>query len=316
MAGHFNAPRRRRSCTCLTKPLLIRRCVRICIILENHITRNFVRPFLFEHLDIRGAVVHLHEVWQALQANRAYAPPVARLLGEMCAVTALIAANLKQAGRMSFQLKGQGPVQLLVLDCDEQLRMRGMARADAAVAEAAAPDLLGHGQLALTLDLAAMEQPWQSLVPLDGDSIAAIFEHFLNHSEQQPTRLFLAADGEAAAGLFLQKLPDADRRDPDGWNRVQVLAGTVRPEELTGLPAVQLLARLFPEEDVRLFDPRPVAYHCPEDWPKVEGMLRSLGRAECESVLREHGEIHIHDEICGRDYRFDAAKVAALFDRD
>lgn len=281
--------------------------------METPISHNFVRPFLFENLDIRGACVRLHEVWQALQANRGYAPPVARLLGEMSAVTALIAANLKQPGRMSFQLKGQGPVQLLVLDCDEQLRMRGMARADEAIETATVPDLLGHGQLALTLDVAGMSQPWQSLVPLDGDSIAAIFQHFLEHSEQQPTRLFLAANEHTAAGLFLQKMPDADRRDADGWNRVQILAETLRPEELTGLSAMQLLARLFPEEDVRLYDPRLVTYHCPEDWPKVGAMLRSLGRQECEAVLREHGEIHIHDEICGRDYRFDATAVAALF---
>lgn len=284
--------------------------------MESHLAHNYVRPFLFEHLDVRGAVVRLRDVWQALRDGRGYAEPVARLLGEMSAVTALIAANLKHPGRMSFQLKGQGPVQLLVLDCDEQLRMRGMARAEAAVAAAAVPELLGHGQLALTLDGAAMRQPYQSLVPLDGASIAAIFEHYLNRSEQQPTRLFLAADAYAAAGLFLQKLPDADRRDPDGWNRVQVLADTVRPDELTGLSAVQLLGRLFPEEDVRLFDPRPVTYHCPEDWAKVAGMLRTLGRAECEAVLREHGEIHIHDEICGHDYRFDAARVAALFEPD
>jgi molecular chaperone Hsp33 len=282
--------------------------------LDTPIAHNFVRPFLLENLDIRGAFVRLREVWHSLQANRDYAPPVARLLGEMSAVTALIAANLKQPGRMSFQLKGQGPVGLLVLDCDERLRMRGMARADAGIAEAAVPDLLGHGSLALTLDIPGMRQPYQSLVPLDGDSIAAIFQHYLERSEQQPTRLFLTADSTAAAGLFLQKLPDADRRDADAWNRVQILAGTVRPEELAELSAVQLVGRLFPQEDVRLYDPRPVAYHCPEDWAKVGAMLRSLGRQECEAALREHGEIHIQDEICGRDYRFDEAMVAALFE--
>lgn len=282
--------------------------------METLIARNFVRPFLFEHLDIRGAFVRLQDVWQELQHQRDYAPPVARLLGEMSAVTALIGANLKQPGRMSFQLKGQGPVQLLVLDCDEQLRLRGMARADAGVTDAPVPDLLGHGQLALTLDIAAMEQPYQSLVPFDGDSIASIFQHFLERSEQQPARLILSADADTAAGLFLQKLPDADRRDPDGWNRVQVLADTVRPEELAGLPVLELIGRLFPEEDVRLYDPREVTYHCPEDWPKVAGMLRALGRDECEAVLREHGEIAIHDDICGHNYRFDAAMVAALFD--
>jgi molecular chaperone Hsp33 len=283
--------------------------------LESRTIRNFVRPFLFEALDIRGAFVRLGDAWQALQAGRHYAPPVARLLGEMSAVTALIAANLKQPGRMSFQLKGEGPVGLLVLDCDERLRLRGMARATPEVAERPVPELLGNGQLALTLDAAGMRQPYQSLVPLDGDTIASVFQHYLERSEQQPTRLFLAADQDCAAGLFLQTMPDADRRDPDGWNRIQILAETVRPEELCRLPVVQLIGRLFPEEDVRLFDPRVVSYHCPEDWEKVAAMLRSLGRSECEAALREHGEIHIQDEICGRDYRFDAAMVAALFDR-
>jgi molecular chaperone Hsp33 len=281
--------------------------------LNNIISHNFVRPFLFEDLDIRGAFVRLTDVWQALQQDRNYAPPVARLLGEMSAVTALIAANLKQTGRMTFQLKGSGPVELLVLDCDEQLRMRGMARSAAEVPDNAVPDLLGHGQLALSLDIAGMQVPYQSLVPLDGDTIAAIFQHYLERSEQQPARLFLAANEQTAAGLFLQKLPRADQRDPDGWNRIQILAGTVLPEELTGLSVLNLIGRLFPEEDVRLYDPRPVSHHCPEDWAKVGGMLRAVGREECEAILRERGEIHIQDEICNRDYHFDAAMVAALF---
>lgn len=275
--------------------------------------RDLVRPFLFETLDIRGACVQLHEAWQQMLAGRGYAEPVVQLLGEMTAVTALIAANLKQAGRMTFQLKGSGPVDLLVLDCDEQLRLRGMARAQPQLAAAAVPELLGHGQLALTLDIAAMSQPYQSIVPLDGDSVASIFEHYLNRSEQLPTRLLLTASGECTAGLFLQKLPGADQKDPDGWNRVQLLADTVKPAELLGLPPVQLLSRLFPEEDIRVFDPRPVAYHCPENRDKVRDMLRSLGQAECEAVLQEHGEIVIHDDICNHRYRFSPDEIAELF---
>jgi molecular chaperone Hsp33 len=274
---------------------------------------NIVRPFLFERLDIRGGFVQLHGAWQAMLAGRGYAGPLTRLLGEMTAVTVLIAANLKQPGRMTFQLKGAGPVRLLLIDCDEQLHLRGMAQAEGGLGEAAVPDLLGHGQLALTLDIPGLRQPYQSLVPLAGDSIAAVFEHYLERSEQQPTRLFLAASGQAAAGLFLQRMPGADGKDPDGWNRVQILAETVRPEELLDLPSVGLLTRLFPEENVRVFDPRQVAYHCPEDWTKIHAMLRSLGRKECEAILQEKGEILIHDEVCNRDYRVDYQALAELF---
>lgn len=274
---------------------------------------DYFRPFLFERLDVRCALVHLHASWQEMLAGREYPECVARLLGEMAAVTVLIAANLKQPGRMAFQLQGQGPVNLLVLDCDRDLRLRGMARADPDTRPAPVPELLGHGRLALTLDVAGLERPYQSLVPLDGDSLAAVFEHYLARSEQQPARLFLAADGTSAAGLFLQKLPDADRRDLDGWNRVQTLAETVQARELLDLGSIRLLTRLFGEEDIRVYDPRPVAYHCPEDWAKIHQALRGLGPEECRDILAEQGEIRLRDDICNREYRLDEAAVRALF---
>ncbi len=274
-----------------------------------------VHPFLFEHLDIRGAIVCLEDAWQSLRSGRDYPLPVANLLGEMSAVTTLIAANLKQAGRMTFQLRGAGPVNRLVLDCDERLRLRGMAhwQADSIQGQRCVPELLGHGQLALTLDTADMRVPYQSLVPLTGDSVADIFEHYLAQSEQLPTRLLLAADAQRAAGLFLQKLPNADARDPDGWNRVEHLLATWRPQEMLALEPLELLRRLFPEEDIRVFAARPVSHHCPEDWEKIRDLLHGLGRAECDAILSEKGEILIRDDLCNRDYRFSPDEVAALF---
>ncbi len=279
-----------------------------------------VQPFLFEHLDIRGALVSLDKTWRDLAAGRDYPANVARILGEMSAVTTLISANLKQPGRMTFQLRGDGPINLLVLDCDEQLQLRGMARWDAETLqqEAALPALLGDGQLLLSLDAAAMRQPYQSFVPMQGDSIAAIFEHYLTLSEQQPTRLILAADGKRAVGLLLQKLPDADRHDADGWNRIQHLVATLSAAEQLAHAPLDLLQRLFPEEELRVFAPRPVSHHCPQDWEKIHAMLRSLGRAECDAILRdpsnEHaGEIHVRDDICNHDYWIDADDLDAIF---
>lgn len=274
-----------------------------------------IQPFLFEHLDIRGALVSLDQAWHDLTDGRNYAPAVRHLLGEMSAVTSLIAANLKQPGRMTFQLRGDGVVNLLVLDCDEQLRLRGLARGQVDADSEHLPMrlLLGDGQLLLTLDAAGMRQPYQSLVPLEGDSLAAIFEHYLNLSEQQPTRLLLAADAERAVGLLVQKLPEADSKDPDGWNRVMHLLDTLTPAEHLAHAPVDLLRRLFPEDDLRVFPPRPVSHHCPDDPEKIQAMLRGLGRAECDAILRDKGEIHVRDDICNRDYRFDAEAVAAVF---
>lgn len=274
---------------------------------------NRVRSFLFEQLDIRGAWVQLGPAWREMIAGRDYPEPVVELLGQLAGVATLITANLKQAGRLTFQLRGEGAVSLLVMDCDEQLRLRGMARTAQELSAGSLPALLGDGALTLTLDTAGMRQPYQSHVPLQGDSVAAVFEHYLTQSEQTPTRLWLAADHETAAGLFLQALPGADERDADGWNRVQILAGTVRADELLGLGSIKLIERLFPEEDVRVYDPRPVSYHCPYDPAKIYSMLRSVGPAACESILAEHGEIRVHDDVCNHEYVLDAAAVAVLF---
>ncbi len=281
---------------------------------------SFVRRFLFEGLDIRGAIVHLGEAWKGMQHGRDYQPTVAQLLGETAAVTALIAAQLKQPGRLTLQLRGGGPIQLLVMDCNEQLQMRGMARSNPVVLPAPVPELLGAhqgGQLLMSLDLPTARQPYQSYVPMVGDSIAGIFEHYLEQSEQQPSRLFATASPRAAVCLFLQKMPDADVRDPDGWHRITQLAATVKTAELLELDAESLLTRLFHEDieahGIRLYDPLPVAYHCPEDWEKVRDMIRGIGRADAEAILDEHGEIVIRDDICNREYRFTPDDVAALF---
>lgn len=275
---------------------------------------DFVRRFLFEQLDIRGAIVALGNAWHEMHAGRDDPPAITALLGELAAVAALIAGNLKTPGRITFQLRGHGPVGLLMVDCDEQLRLRGTVRSgDAAVPPAPTfRELLGDGQLVMTLH-GNIGDPWQSVVPLVGDDLAAVFEHYLAQSEQQPARLILSADEDFAGGLFLQKLPDADAKDSDGWNRLMHLAATLKPAELRE-PAATLLMRLFPEENIRLFDPRPVRHHCPRDEEKVLVMLKSLGRVEVEAALAELGELVVEDDVCRQTYRFGADVVPRLFD--
>ena len=272
-----------------------------------------VSRFLFEDLDIRGAFVRLGPVWQQMVERRDYPLPVLRLLGEMSATTVLLGDELKQPGRLTIQLRGNGPISLLVIDCNEHLQLRGMARCAGQPPGDSVPELLGDGQLLLSLDVAAQREPYQSIVPLDGKSIGEVFEHYLRQSDQLPARFFLAASRSAAAGLFLQKLPSADQCDGDGWTRIEALATTVKGTELLSLASEELVRRLFPEETVRLFTARPVTYHCPEDWEKVRSLLRSLGPSEVYAALREHGEVLVKDDICNREYRFDAPAVEKLF---
>ncbi len=280
-------------------------------------TIDYVQRFLFDDLDIRGAVVRLGPVWRQLQDNRGYPAAVSALLGEMSATTLLLADNLKQSGRLTVQLRGNGPIKLLVIDCDEALNIRCMAQHQAGITPAATPlaALFGDGQLLISLDLPSLREPYQSIVERSGENVAEIFEHHLAQSEQLPARLFLAATPQGAAGLFVQKMPGADARDADGWARIETLAATVKPEELLELPAEALLTRLFAEETVRLFAAREVTNHSPENRDKVATMLLSLGREEIYAALKERGEIVVRDDLANREYRFDKAQIDALFSR-
>lgn len=274
-----------------------------------------VRRFLFEDLDIRGSHVTLGAAWQQMTRGRRWPAPVRALLGEVVVVSALIAANLKRAGRITIQLQGNGPISLLWADCDEQLRMRGMVRFDAdkvgAGETAPLTALLGNGQFVVTLQ-SEHAAPYQSIVPLAGETLADVFAHFLSQSEQQPAWLKLSANDDHIAGLFLQKLPGADQRDEDGWRRISLLAATIRAAELAEASA-PLLMRIFPEENIRLFDPRPLSYHCPRDEEKVRALLRSLGESEVRAMLDAQGEIVIEDEICQQRYRFGKEILTELF---
>jgi molecular chaperone Hsp33 len=274
---------------------------------------NYVQRFLLENLDIRGAIVRLDSVWAAMLAGRNYPQPVTRLLGEMSAVTLLMGENLKQTGRLTIQLSGNGPVSMLVIDCTDTLHIRGIAKHAENIATQPISELFGHGQLLITLDMPSMRECYQSIVPLDGNNIAEIFEHYFRQSEQLPSRLFLITTDTAIFGLLLQKLPNADQQDPDGWTRAEALAATVHDHALFDLTAEEILTRLFYQEAIRIFDAQTIQYGCREDPAKIYAMLRSLGREEVDSILKEFGEVVVNDDICNREYRLDAIAVDAVF---
>ena len=279
---------------------------------------DYVQRFLFEKLDIRGRLVCLTGAWRKMIEGRGYPPRIVELLGQSTALAALLGANQKNqgnsGGRVTLQVQGAGPVKLLIADCASGMKIRGMAQYGQGMpADARGAQLFGEGKLAITLEDGASGQIYQSIVPLEGESLAAIFEHYLAQSEQLTSFLRLFASGGAVCGLLLEKLPGADARDADGWNRVMHLASTLELNETVDTQPYDLLVRLFPEELLRVFHIDPVEYHCPFDVQNVERVLRGLGRDEVESILAEKGEIVIKNEMCNHEYRFNRAAVETLF---
>jgi molecular chaperone Hsp33 len=295
-------------------------------------TQDTLQKFIFENAAVRGELVDISATWREIQSRHAYPPAVRRLLGQMVAAAALLSANLKFNGSIVMQIHGNGPVRLLVVECDSQLRMRATAKlgADAEIADDADLTTLlnqeGKGRFVITLDPAEKvpgQQAYQGVVPLDGDDVATVIEHYMLRSEQLDTQLWLAADDTVSRGLLLQKLPlhggkaEAHAVTPeealDTWNRAVMLGRTLKEEEMLSTEIDVLQKRLFWEETIRVFDPVHPSFHCSCTRDKVGNMLKMLGQAEVEEALAEQGKLGIKCDFCGKHYDYDAVDCAQLF---
>ena len=297
--------------------------------------RDCLHRFMFEQYPIRGHLVHLDAAWRALIEHREYPAPIRDTLGEAVAASLLLAATIKFEGVLSLQLQGDGPVHLMLAQCTGGLGVRGLARykeggfagGDAGVntpgGAAGIADLIGAGNLTVTLETDDASQRYQGIVPIAGRRLAESLQVYFENSEQLPTRLWLHADADGASGMLLQRLPIADASPrahaadaaavDDAWRRVQLIGETLTPGELRTLGDAEILHRLFNEDDVRLYEPTPVYFRCRCSRERVGGMLQSLGEAECRSVLAERGEVEVRCDFCNRAYVFDAVDVEQLF---
>ncbi|MDG6773507.1 Hsp33 family molecular chaperone HslO [Thiomicrorhabdus sp. ZW0627] len=280
-------------------------------------SHNAVQRFLFKELNIRGQHIRLEDSWQAMLKDRHYPQAIVKLLGELTAMSVLMANGMKHKGKITLQVQGSGPITLLVVEVTHDLKIRGVAKTNRTIEnETSLDELLGDGQILVTMENIQTQHHFQSYVSREGDSIAESFETFLSQSEQLPSKIWLSADENNIGGVLIQKMPETDGQDEDAWDRVVHLTTTVKDEELTTLPAEELLHRLFHEEVIELFEGQEVVYECPQDRGRVEDMLKSLGEAEVRKVLEEQGEIVIHNEICNFHMRFNQEDIDALFAKD
>jgi molecular chaperone Hsp33 len=274
---------------------------------------DIVVPFVFESLPVRGALIQLQNSWRRMQLGHNYERPVLETLGHSAAASALIAQSLKFDGSITLQISGDGPLSMLVMQCTSKLELRGMANA-APLSEAAAfPDLVNRARCAITVDAGTLEQPYQGIVEVGGDSLADSLELYYARSAQIPTHLALVSDPFCCGGLLLQRMPGEDAVPTDDWYRLGLLADTLRVADVNGGIGPGLLARLFGEDDLRLFEPRSAMFRCRCTRRRTEAVLKLLGEAETRSVLAERGRVEVTCEYCGKRRHFDAVDVDSLF---
>ena len=190
--------------------------------------------FLFEHAPIRGEIVHL-DAWQTVLERHEYPPVLRDLMGELCAAAVLLAATLKLKGSLVLQIHGKGAVKLLVVECTGDMELRATAKWAGELAQGGLAELIGDGRFVITLDPKDGKQAYQGIVALEGDSVAEILQNYMTRSEQLETRLWLAADGQHAAGMLLQKLPDKAGQDEDAWERASLLAANAQKRRIAAM---------------------------------------------------------------------------------
>ncbi len=283
---------------------------------------DYLQRILFEDIDARCVVVRLESVLAEVARRCSDAPPAARqLLAEALLLSAAMSSGLKFSGRISLQIRADsGPIRILVADCTDQGGLRGTVsvQADAPLPEQAADwiePLRKDAVLTLTLDPSDGGQRWQGIVPFEGSNLAEAVAGYFERSEQLPTLISLASDGDAAAAIMLQRMP-GDGSDAQAWEHLEQLLATVRDEELLTLPPEQLLHRLFHAERRRLFPARELTFHCPCSRERVENMLLSLGPDELNSMAEEAEPVEVHCQFCNQGYRFEPDELAALYPDD
>ena len=291
-----------------------------------------ILPFQIEASHIRGRLVRLGPLAAEILRQHSYPPLVATRVAEALALTAALAGALKYDGIFTLQIKGDGPVRLLVADATSAGQMRGYAQfdADAVAAVAAAdpdpsvPRLFGGGYLAFTVDQGQHTERYQGIVELNGTTLAECIHAYFRQSEQLQAAIMIAADaGEGGAGwragaLMLQRLPpegpEAERDSAEeSWRRAITLMGSCTAAELTdpALPPEDLLYRLFHEDGVRVYRPVELKAECRCSRERVERVLAALPPADLED-MKIDGRIFVTCEFCGRRYDFDEAALAGL----
>lgn len=269
-----------------------------------------VIPFGFEAIPVRGALIHLSRSWRRMLRDHEYDALVTETLGHAAAATGLIAQSLKFDGAITLQIQGGAALRMLVMQCSSELELRGMASVDAGHGARDFAELTGNAHCAVTVD--AGDRPYQGIVEISDESLAASLEHYFVRSAQVPSHVALVANEEIAGGLLLQQVP-GQVIDEDDWNRLHYLAATLSCKDFAGEAGMPLIGRLFAEDDVRVYRPRDVNFRCRCTARKTEDVLRMLGEREAREALEGHGDIEVICEYCGRRRLFDAVDVERLF---
>jgi molecular chaperone Hsp33 len=278
-----------------------------------------VVPFHLAQKPVRGRLLRLGPLAEALLSRHDHPEAVARLMGEAMALTAGLASALKYKGSFSIQAKGDGPIPMLVTDCTDMGGLRGYARVDAEKLarygrNPSARALLGKGYLAFTCDQGPDMERYQGIVAIEGATLSEMTANYFATSEQLRSFVRLACArteaGWRAAAFIMERVAmeggiTDSAGDDDAWDTALALAHTLTEAEMLddALPAERLLHRLFHQEGLMLDQPRALAYGCRCSRSRLAGVLEGFPVEDLDHMAKD-GTITMTCEFCNVDFRF------------
>ena len=288
-------------------------------------TDDFIRPFMIDANGLHGRLVRLGPALHAPLSAHDYPEPVAVLLGEALAVVSGLSAGLNFEGVFSIQARGDGPVKMLVADVTTDGAIRGFADVRDTIPDEAmgspVPRLIGAGRLAFTVDQGPDTEQHQGIVDLQGANLADCVHHYFHQSSQYTAAVKLACrhdneNGWRGGALVLQRLPEDEKpfereRLEEGWRDALAMMGSCTTEELcdAGLNSDELLFRLFHENGVRVFAPRPLRFSCKCSPARMQAAISMLSAEEREEMTID-GKIVVSCQFCNAEQNFDPVTLA------
>ncbi len=285
-----------------------------------HNSEDKLYRFIFENTDIRGNYVKLSHTIEEATQHQALPKNLHTALGELMVASTLLASTLKLNGSLTLQIQTNGPLKLLIAECNGNLGMRGTVKWSGPIESISPIDLIKEGHFIITLIQKNAKTPYQGIVPMEGNSISELLENYMLRSEQIQTKLWIHSQNDIFYGLLIQKLPfnsstqELNQDEMRGvWESVVKSANqsfnSLGPE----LEASEILQNVFLTETIRLYDASYHSFYCSCSKKSVENMLRLIGKKECESIIEEQASITIHCDFCNECYKYSEDEVVFVF---
>ena len=254
-------------------------------------------------------------------------PTASAALGRALTGGLLMGALMKQGQRVALKFEGNGPLQKIIVEADNEGIVRGLVGNPSADTpprngKLDVSGILGSCGVLTVMKDVGLKEPSQGIVELRTGEIAEDMAFYLAESEQIPSAVglgvFVTNDGRVAAagGFLIQSLPPSDGPAVDRLEANISNLPSVTAMIRNGRTPEDMLAAIFDGLDHRLIGQNDLFYRCTCNRQRIERIIRSLGREEVLRFKSQQEQTQVTCEFCRTTYTFDQRDLARLLDGD